>query len=407
MRFIDGKAELCEVVAADAEGVTLRLDHIPKPVKFKWWQLDPEDARTLRGGAPSLPVPGLEGATAGLRVRTKDNKLIEGIELPGAPAGVLRLKNARGTQDVPRASIESVEPARLEPSRIYSGEELFALLMSRAKPSTPEEFERVAAELLRLDLRERGLALLKMAESLRQPEGPESRIYRDLGRLREMLGDLALQRMVFNVQESALVGEVQAALDQIDALEAALAEAKGSEEVLKELRRLRAGLQELRGYGRDEQIVREVYRVFDALLKAKAMDRTAAYADAAGWVERDLPAEVFRHVNRRFNFSPGDETARAVWQRRPADLLLKHAVDEASWVVLRPDARPAADWWAAASDAARYKLLKGLAVEKHFHVARAETKSCGTCGGTGQVEPAGALCPACLGAKTHRVLIYR
>lgn len=415
VRFVDGKVEFCEVVATDADGPTLRLENIPKAVKFKWWQIDPEDVPSLRGG-PSTPAAtpaGLGPALGGLRVRTRENRVLEGVALPGAPPNVLRLKNAEGTFDIPRASIEKEEEIRIEVSRVYSPDELFSFLMNRLRPSTPEEFDRLGAELLRLKLQDRALAVFKMAELLRRPEGGESRLYRDLARLRERLADITLQRLVYNVQESTLVGEYQAALEQIDALEGPLAEAKPGEEVLKELSRLRALLQELRGVGRDARIVDEWYRAIDAFVKSRALDRSAAYADAVGFVERTLPGEVLRHVSRRFNFGPGDDTALLVWDRRPADAVYKHAYDEASWAVLRPEARDPATWWSEASDAARYKLLKGLFVERHLKVVQTDAKSCGACGGTGQVDPLrrpdalGGVCPGCQGVKAQRVLIYR
>jgi hypothetical protein len=135
------------------------------------------------------------------------------------------------------------------------------------------------------------------------------------------------------------------------------------------------------------------------------MDRGISFADARGYVEGPMSNEVFAHVRWRFNFTPDDPAVKQAWDRRPADAFFKHSYDDASWFVLKPEARSAADWWAAASDESRYKLLKGLYVEKHLHVTLAELKSCGTCGGTGLVD--NAVCPACAGLKQQRVLIYR
>jgi len=62
VRFLDGKAELCEVVSADADGVTLRLPGIPQPLKFRWWQLASEDASRLRDA--QLPRTTVKAAEA-------------------------------------------------------------------------------------------------------------------------------------------------------------------------------------------------------------------------------------------------------------------------------------------------------------------------------------------------------
>jgi hypothetical protein len=52
IRFLDGKTELCEVVDADADGVTLHLSGIAQPLKFRWWQLSAEDAARIRDSRP-------------------------------------------------------------------------------------------------------------------------------------------------------------------------------------------------------------------------------------------------------------------------------------------------------------------------------------------------------------------
>ncbi|MBI3855168.1 MAG: DegT/DnrJ/EryC1/StrS aminotransferase family protein, partial [Planctomycetes bacterium] len=76
VRFLDGKAELCEIVAADGDGITLRLSGIPQPLKFRWWQLAAEDATRLRDfhfGKPAVSSEG-EFLVPGLRIRTTDDK---------------------------------------------------------------------------------------------------------------------------------------------------------------------------------------------------------------------------------------------------------------------------------------------------------------------------------------------
>ena len=87
IRFLDGKVELCEVVVVDGDGVTLRLSGIPQPVKFRWWQLGAEDAARLREVHFGKPVVTAEGEflVPGLRIRTVDGKVYEGVAAEGAP----------------------------------------------------------------------------------------------------------------------------------------------------------------------------------------------------------------------------------------------------------------------------------------------------------------------------------
>jgi len=127
-------------------------------------------------------------------------------------------------------------------------------------------------------------------------------------------------------------------------------------------------------------------------------------------VERGLPEEVERQVRARYNFTPADPEARRAWERRPAEAALKHSWGSGSWLALRPEAKAPEEWWAAADDASRYAVLKGLAVGRHLQVIAKELKSCPACGGTGLAggaDSSGGVCPSCLGAKSQQVLIYR
>lgn len=412
IRFVDGRTEACEIVSSDAEGVTLRLERIPKPVKFPWWQIDREDAEAIRGvgmreGTAGSASP--ERTLPGLRVRTREGRVFEGVPLPGAPAGDLWLGTSGGKTVVPGASVVSREQIRIPIEKACTPDELFSHLVARIQPATADDFDRLGAELVRAKLPDRAGAILRMAEFLRHPERLESRTVRDLVRLRDALESLEARKAAAAAQESCLAGEYEAALERLDAVERALP-SPAPAAALAEVRRLRGLLQELRGAARDERIVLEWHRAMDTRLKARAMDRAVSWAEASAWVERGLPEEVERDVRARFNFSPSDPGARGAWERRPEDPVYKHAVGSGSWLTLKPEIRAPEEWWSVADDASRYGALKGLAIERHLRVVSKELKSCPACGGTGLARgPAaeGEICPACLGTKSQKVLIYR
>jgi hypothetical protein len=229
----------------------------------------------------------------------------------------------------------------------------------------------------------------------------------ELVKLRERIDDLAVRKAVFQAEEQALAGDYDAAIAQVEVVEKLLA---GHPEALEELKRVRTQLQEFRGMARDERIVMEGSRAAETFLKAKAMDHTLSFVAARAWTEQQVASELLEHLRTKFNFSPDDPTVKRVWDRRPADAMMKHSYDGASWVVMQPDLRSPQEWWAAADDRTRYNLLKGLHIEKNLAVIRTETKSCGVCGGTGlleQKDKTSAMCPSCLGLKGYRVLIYR
>jgi len=279
--------------------------------------------------------------------------------------------------------------------------------VGRIKPRSAEDYDQLGAQLLKAKLQARAVAAFKVAEMLRHPESPEARMVGELVKLRERIDDLAVRKAVFQAEEQALAGAYDAAIAKVEEIEKMLA---GHPEALAELQRVRTQLQEFRGLARDERIVAEGYRAAEALLKIKAMDHSLPFADARVWAESKLPIELLEHLRLKFNFSPDDATVQRVWEKRPTDGLMKHSYDGSSWVVLRPDLRAPQEWWAAADDRTRYELLKGLYIEKNLGVLRTEFKSCGVCGGTGQVErraEPNALCPSCFGLKGYRVLIYR
>jgi hypothetical protein len=277
------------------------------------------------------------------------------------------------------------------------------ILVGRIQPATPEEFERLGSGLLRVRLEERAVAAFRMAESLRRPTDGESRLQVELIRLRDRMGDLALRRTVYQAQESCLAGDYDAAIAQIDEVEKSIG---GREtELFDEIRRLRAQVEDGRGRARDARIVEETWRTLEALLKVRAMEREGTFASARAYVTERMPAEVRRRVNRRFNFTPEDPSSSAAWDRRPEEPRIKHSCGEASWYLIRPDARDAETWWAGAPDESRYKVLKGLYLLKHLGPVDEQEKSCSRCGGSGLVEE--SSCPECSGLKVHRVLFYR
>jgi hypothetical protein len=408
IRFLDGKTELCEVVSADADGIALRLSGIPQPIKFRWWQLSAEDAARLRDGrigAPSV-TPEAEFLVPGLRVRTSDGKVYEGVPAEGAPPGQLWLKNSDGKYVIRVETIVTRDEIQVDLARAYTPDEVVGILVGRMKPRSAEDYDQLGAQLLRARLQARAVAAFKVAEMLRHPESPEARMVGELVKLRERIEDLAVRKAVFQAEEQALAGEYDAAIAKVEEIEKMLS---GHPEALAELQRVRTQLQEFRGMARDERIVAEGYRAAEALLKAKAMDRAVSFAEARDWAEQKLPGQLVQHLRERFNFSPDDPTVQRVWEHRPADALMKHSYDGASWVLLRPELRNPQDWWVSTDDRTRYDLLKGLYIEKNLSVLRAELKSCGVCGGTGLVEARGGsstFCPSCLGLKGYRVLIY-
>ncbi|HLY09649.1 MAG TPA: hypothetical protein VKW04_10125, partial [Planctomycetota bacterium] len=409
VRFLDGKTELCEVISADADGIALRLSGISQPIKFRWWQLSAEDAARLRENRPGIPsvTPLGEFLVSGLRIRTVDDKVYEGVPVDGAPAGQLWLKNADGKYVLRIESILTRDEIQVDLIRAYSPDEVVGILVGRLKPRSAEDYDQLGTQLLRAKLQSRAVAAFKVAEMLRHPESPEARMVGELVQLRERIDDLAVRKAVFQAEEQALAGEYDLAIAKVEEIEKLLT---GHPDSLAELQRVRTQLQEFRGLARDDRIVAEGYRAAEAMLKIKAMDHSVSFADAKTWAEQKLPAELFQQLREKFNFSPDDVTVQRVWERRPTDGLMKHAYDASSWVVLRPELRSPQEWWPSADDRTRYDLLKGLYIEKNLSVVRTELKSCGLCGGTGLIERRGgtsALCPSCFGLKGTRVLIYR
>jgi hypothetical protein len=336
----------------------------------------------------------------GVRVRTADGKLYEGVPVAGAPTGELRLKTAEGTFVLAARDVASREPLAIDLRRVYTPRESLCLLGGRAPGLEPEALDRAGADLLRVKLRDRAWAAFRTAELLRHPEWPEARLAAELAKLRDRLESLALRKAVYQVRESCLAGDYDAALSEIGAVEPAV-----EGDLRAEVRRLRAELETLRGQARDERVVREWVGASEAFLKMKAMDRGVSWSAARAYVEGPVRRDVVEEVRRRLNFSPEDPAVEILWERRPAEAIAKHAYDEATWPAVRPDLGSPEAWWSAAPDLSRYKLLKGLFVERHLAVLETLEKTCPSCGGSGL--EGGAVCGSCAGLKVCRVVVYR
>lgn len=410
VRFLDRHEEIVEVVDWNETGIRFRMKDVPQPVFFEWWKLDAKDAEILRkrylGKSEAPADPGL--TLEGVRIQVS-GKTIEGIVLPDAPPDEIRIKNAEGTWIYKMADVTSKESVRLRLTQVYSEKELSKILIDRMPPVDAEDWDKLGVELLRLGLRDRAQAAINIAEILRRPELPEGQLYRDLVSLRRKLEDLSLQKSVYEVQEVFLAGQYDEALAKIDGLERVVTD----ETLARDLRRIRTELQQLRDLSREEQIVAEWMRMTEVLLRTKAIDRTIGYRDAVSYVMNDLPAEVQKAVNERFHITGGDPSAKLVWEQRGQRTVLKHSYENGSWLVERAELGSPESWWTASDDAARYRVLKGVAVEKHFVKIRTVEKNCPTCGGTGTVDTAKyphatlGICPSCLGLKHERTVFYR
>lgn len=409
VRFIDQHEETVEVVDWNERGIRVRMKDVPQPVFFEWYKLDPGHADTLKKRyLGKAETPAEEGVTIeGVRIRTS-KETVEGVVLE-SPPDEIKIKNAADIFVFKVADVVSQEKVRLRVNQVYTGEELEKILLQRMPPVDAEDWDKLGAELLKLGHGDRARQAFNLAEYLRRPELPEGQVYRDLVTLRRKLEDISLQKSIYQVQEVFLAGQYDEALLKVDALERAVRD----EALLKDLRRLRTELQQLRDQSREEQIVAEWTRMTEVLIRTKAFDRMLGYRDAVSYVMNDLPADILKAVNERFHITGGDTSAKLVWEQRSARTANKHSYQNGSWLIERAELGAPETWWAAADDASRFRVLKGVAIEKHCIVLRVVEKNCPTCGGTGTVDRAKyphatlGICPSCLGLKHERTVFYR
>jgi hypothetical protein len=171
------------------------------------------------GVAAAQDQPGADLTVAGIRIRTREGRVYEGLLQSGPTGGDLQVKNTEETLVVPEESVETRQPVRLDLRRVYRPSELLEILEGRGMPSSGEGFDRMEAGLLRAKLRERAVSAFRMAEILRHPEGAEAALLVQLARLRDRVEDLAIRRTVFQARESCLSGDYGLALAQLGELE--------------------------------------------------------------------------------------------------------------------------------------------------------------------------------------------
>jgi hypothetical protein len=416
VRFLDGSVKEAYVIKADAAGVDLKL--LPEDItaRFRWEELSPESARSIKSSyldvkpRPEVPKPERpEGLTVkGVRIITKDGRVLEGIirqEL--STPQQLFLKNARWSKLIKRSDVEKIMEVELALTDVYTPQEVYVILSGRIVPRDAQGYERLAEELVRIGLPERSHTAFKIAQILRDPSMPEHRLYRDLERLRAEVKEVSLKESIYHLQELSLLGRYEQILEGLDKVEEKLPN-------LKELKRIRSYVSNLRQLSLEEQIISEWYRVAEALILQKAVDRNLGFDPATTFVKEEIQKEVVKRVGGRFNIGSDDPTLKLIWSKRPTSTQHKISYDGATWLVEKPGlVALKQEWWSKASNTLRYKYLKGLYVENYMEAIKVFHKNCSTCGGQGIVdrkdypESLDGICPGCKGLKKHRVVFYR
>jgi hypothetical protein len=262
--------------------------------------------------------------------------------------------------------------------------------------------------LIQAGIHDQALTALRISEILKRPESPEYGLYQSLNYLKELLVDLELKRSVYNVQQDLLLGRYEEALHVVQRIEEQ-AGAEPGDTLSRDLTRVRAELVALRQLTREAQIVAEWDRTIESLILSKALNRTESLESAVDFIQGPIQGGIAEVVAARVNMSPSDSAVQDVWARRPGSRRIKHSYDEAS-----PLANPEGLWrhrelWAALDSAARFKLLKGIYVEKYMDVLSRVDKSCYQCGSLGSIleRSRRVTCPICRGEGRIRVLVFR
>lgn len=415
IRFIDNSVREGTMTACDQSGIMFKAEGTSIAIKFRWDELEAEDAERLQAAylgkkiVGDVPQP-TELTFPAVKIVTKGGETIEGIVAQAGAEDIL-IKNAQRSKFIRRADILSEEKVVLPWHKLFTPEELTKQLVEKAGAlDTPEKYEELGRLLIQHGLPDRAKEQFVIARLLRHPEIPENKFYKDLQRLQVKLDDLTLNDMVYNARELYVKNRYDDILRLFDRIEERMTHVVVPQDLVDEVKRLRIEISVLREVSLDQKIVSEWRRLVDVAILAKACDKGVSLADAVQYVTEVLTEEVSRSVGKTFNISPDDPTPAIVWGKRPTSIQEKLSYDEASWIVERPDFGNKEAWWMSADNNARYKLLRGIYAEKAMYIIKVFEKNCPHCGGSGAqnvdlLSP--SQCQYCMGLKHFRCLIYR
>lgn len=402
IRYLGGHEESVEVLAADAQGLTVRAGGLK--VYLNWYELDDACARSLQQTFLSPEQQKSPGPRVhGKRVKRRDGSVVEGMRLDWSNEREVLLKTIKGTMTIAVSDIVEYDDVELALRDVLTPEELYRQIQERLQPDDPDGWEKFSRELTAVGLPDRAQAAARVADLLRRVESPEHSLHRGLGDLRAALIDIGLRQSVYDVQEEYLLGHYEKA---IQLLKVVRSKVTPDTRAAEELERVHAELVTLRTLSLEARIAAEWSRNADGILLEVASSRSTSIDDAERAARERADKDAEARTAASFGFTPGDRTVRDAWERRPADRLLVHSYAEASWLVSRAEARGGGEsWWTDAPKEQKFAYLKGLYIESARKVVRVDAKNCPACGARRQVG--GKTCTGCGGLGTHRVLIYR
>jgi hypothetical protein len=114
--------------------------------------------------------------------------------------------------------------------------------------------------------------------------------------------------------------------------------------------------------------------------------------------------ETVKIIKSKFNLAGN---IISIWQSRLTKGSYYLSYDSSTWLIESPDLYDAEKWWRDANSRERFNYLKGVFVERFFHVKKIIYKNCSLCGGTGRADSRYlGRCPTCMGLRKIRVIIY-
>lgn len=412
IKYVDGAEETVEVIAHDARGMRARIEGVDYDVWINYTDLDPRTVaatKQLLAGASPAVAPRRGIFVPGVRV-TLDDGVVEGVRLPTTDANAIHVKTASGTHVIARTDARRIEDVDVDMRLVYTPDEIYAKLFEQFHPSRPAEWSALGQELNRAGLGDRALKAFRIAGVLGEPQVPEHGLYEAVGRLYAAMIDVTAREAVGRMQEASHLGDFETALARVHEVDRMLRESGRDGAALDELARIKTELVVLRGLSNETRLQNEWLTALDAELMRVATDGAVGFAEADLYVRTKLMKEAERRVAERLGFTVGDPVVADAWRRRPTAQSKVHSYGSASFLTGAGPARQEA-WWGEAAPEERFAYLKGLHVESHRSVSRAEAKNCSTCGARGTVRGAtlgsSVPCPVCLGAQTFRVLVYR
>lgn len=433
IRMRDGSYHSGEVVSTDDEVVRIKFAENGLELDLKWDQLASGEAQRLRARQATEKAARFKIDGEVLYTRSET---YEGIVLDET-ADKVKMKMAKGTKDIAKASILRREKTQINALSVYTPDELYASKVAQYKLDTPSGNFDLGDLCLAIGLfakaREHFAKAVELDPTWKGRVDP--RLAKADAGVKEAEAAAMLKEAEKLTTEDKLEEAVAKLKEIIEKYPGTAAAAKAAELAAKG----EGDVTALKGEQKkeaDKKLAKTYYDEMKALIGKAVAKKELTFDDLKGYVEKGLAIEILDNLATR---QKADRKQLELdWKARELDEYKSATYGEGSWLLDPPDLaiekgtsqddiakrrdkaqliadlkkaageqrKLIADWWTKQNTTNKIGWLTAYAAEKTMIIKPVEHVNCSKCAGKG-ILGSTSLCLRCLGTGLDRVISYK